>query len=362
MDAKLLLRVEVPRSIYAQGQIGISSFMLSFLVAGLLFGVMILALLERFVLSRLAALNTSVQSIGAQSNLSERVTMTGDDEIAHLTDSINDMLAALELAQAKHQQAEEVRKRVLIREEALHAKHEFLSIVSHELRTPLTPIAGYVDLMLLGEGGDLTDEQRQFLQTIRSNTTRMASLVEDLLDIGRLETNNITLECRPTDLKVIIAEAAKLLQPELANKQTALVLEFADTLPLVELDPKRIGQVLNNLISNAVKYSYPQATITIRVCPRDNDQIEIQVEDTGVGLTPEQQNQLFTRFYRADNQFRDTVRGSGLGLSIAKSYVELHSGAMSVSSQLSIGSIFMFTLPLRQPQLNDPPLPTQGDQ
>jgi signal transduction histidine kinase len=343
----LRLRVEVPRSIYAQGLVGIRSFLLSLLVVGLIFGAIMITLLERFVLSRLAALQANVQQIGSQNDLSKRIAADGDDELASLGESINGMLAAIELAQAERQQAEEVRRQLQLQEEALRAKREMLSFVSHELRTPLTPMIGYLDLMLIGEGGDLTTDQRMFLQTIRSNTLRMSVLVEDLLEIGRLETQTLTLQLWPVDLHALIAETVDLLKPELERKRITLLQQIAAQLPEIEADQKRIGQVVMNLISNALKYSQPGGQLTIRAFSRDSQYVEVQVEDTGIGLTPDQQRQLFTRFYHADTPFRDQVSDSGLGLVIAKGFVELHGGSISVQSQVGVGSIFSFTLPLR---------------
>jgi signal transduction histidine kinase len=344
----LLLRVVMPRSIYSQGQVGILYFLVSLACAGLLFGGIMLALIERFVLSRLAALQQGVQRIGGQSDLSQRIAIAGDDELSQLSDSINGMLASLERAHIEHHQAEEVRAQLLLREEALRAKREFLSIVSHELRTPLTPMLGYLDLMLVGEGGELTDAQRKFLSTIRSNTLRMAVLVEDLLEVGRIETNSVKLQLRPVDLGHLIDEVSALLQPELERKRLTLTQELDAQLPLVKADEKRISQVLMNLLSNAVKYSYAGGRIAITVSQPDDQSIEVQIEDTGVGLTPEQLSQLFTPFYRADSALSDKVGGTGLGLTIARSFVELHGGSISVHSQVGSGSVFSFRLPLEQ--------------
>jgi signal transduction histidine kinase len=328
---------------------GINSFLISLLISGVLFGGIMIGLLERFVLSRLATLQTAVQHIGKQSALSKRIKISGDDELAQLTDSINGMLEAIEQGQVERQRAEEALQALQLQEEALRAKREFLSIVSHELRTPLTPILGYLDLMLVGEGGDLTHDQQVMLNTIRSNTLRMSVLVEDLLEIGRVEANSITLQFWPINLSILIGETVDRVQSDLEHKNMILTQAIDVQLPSVEADCKRVGQVLMNLLSNAVKYSHPGGHITIRAFKRDSQYIEIQIEDTGIGLTPEQQSKLFIRFYRAETPFRDQVSGTGLGLVIAKTFVELHGGSIMVQSQLGAGSIFSFTLPLHQP-------------
>jgi signal transduction histidine kinase len=177
----------------------------------------------------------------------------------------------------------------------------------------------------------------------------MSVLVEDLLEIGRVEANSITLHLEPIDLGTIIAETIARLQSELERKSMTLTQEIELQLPLVDADEKRIGQVLMNLFSNALKYSFAGGRITIRAFKRDSQYVEIQVEDTGIGLTPDQQVRLFTRFYRAETPFRDQVSGTGLGLSIAKTFVELHGGSIRVQSEVGAGSIFSFTLPFHQP-------------
>jgi signal transduction histidine kinase len=137
---------------------------------------------------------------------------------------------------------------------------------------------------------------------------------------------------------------------ELQNKQMKLHLELDDTLPLIEYDSKRIGQVLTNLVSNAIKYTYAGGDVTIRTFRNADGMMQLDVKDTGVGLTVDQQKNLFRRFYRADSPLRDEVGGTGLGLSIAKSFVELHNGEMWVQSVYGEGSTFSFSLPEHQPR------------
>jgi signal transduction histidine kinase len=348
--ANLLLRIETPRNIYAQGEIGIQSFLVALGIAGLLFSGMTLALLDRYILARLARLQQAVQHIGRHSDLSKRITLGGADELAQLTDSINGMLTALEHAQIERQQAEELQRQLLIQEETLRAKREFFSVISHELRTPLMPMLGYLDLMLMDEDDDLSGDQRTFLTVIRSGALRMSGLVEDLLEIARLEANTIELRFAMVDLGELIAETIRLVQPELDRKKMALVQEIVVPLPIAEIDAKRIGQVLLNLISNAIKYSYDGGRLTIRAFQSDAQSIEVQVEDIGVGLTVEQLHHLFTPFYRADNPLRNQVNGTGLGLWIAKSFIEMHGGKITVHSQPDVGSVFTIILPLRRAQ------------
>jgi len=347
-SARLVLRMTAARSIYAQGQAGVRYFIVSLLITGIVFGAIILILLDRLILSRLSHLSSSVRRIGASRDLAARVAVSGHDELSELAGEVNAMLVALQSADADRRQAVALREQTRVQAEALQAKREIVSIVSHELRTPLTPIMGFIDLLLLGEGGELGAEQQMLLESIQSNTLRLKALVDDLLEIGRIEANRVALHYTPTDLAKLLAETMRLLQPDFKRKEIRLSYEIAAALPLVEADGKRIGQVIVNLLSNALKYTPPRAEITLRAFQRGPAEVEVQVADTGVGISPEQQRHLFDPFYRADNALSDQAGGTGLGLSIAKSFVELHGGKIWVESTVGVGSVFAFTLPIER--------------
>ncbi|HEY1012187.1 MAG TPA: GAF domain-containing protein, partial [Herpetosiphonaceae bacterium] len=234
--------------------------------------------------------------------------------------------------------------------EADRAKRDFIATVSHELRTPLTPIRGFVDLLMLGALGQLSDPQKEALTTVKNNTMRMLGLVEDLLEIGRLEAGKIMLNTTPSNLNQLVRDTVGTWQLELERKRMTLDLELDDSLPQVEYDTKRIGQVFTNLVSNAIKYTKDGGAVWVRTFRNKDGMIQVDVQDTGVGLKPEDQRKLFQRFYRADSELRDQVGGTGLGLSIAKSFVELHGGDMWVSSVAGEGSTFSFSLPVHQPR------------
>lgn len=234
--------------------------------------------------------------------------------------------------------------------EADRAKRDFVATVSHELRTPLTPIRGFVDLLLLGAVGQLSDPQREMLNTVKTNAMRMVGLVEDLLEIGRLEAGKIVLNTAPNQINQLVRDIVATWGLEIEKKNMTLKLELDDTLPLIEYDSKRIGQVLTNMVSNAIKYTYAGGDVIIRTFINEEKMIQLDVKDTGVGLTAEQQKSMFKRFYRADSPLRDEVGGTGLGLSIAKSFIELHNGDMWVQSIYGEGSTFSFSLPEVQPR------------
>lgn len=225
------------------------------------------------------------------------------------------------------------------------AKREFISTVSHELRTPLTSVKGYVDLLLLGTVGAVSDMQKNFLQVIKSNADRLNALVEDLLEISRLENGKVVLNIKPVSMPNMINDIVALLHTETQRKRMELVLDIEPALPMIEADGKRVSQVLTNLLSNAHKYTRDGGTITVRAFQIDNC-VQVDVADTGVGIPPDELPKMFSRFFRTNNALKDEVGGTGLGLSIAKSFVELHGGDMWVTSELEVGSTFSFTIPV----------------
>jgi PAS domain S-box-containing protein len=223
-------------------------------------------------------------------------------------------------------------------------KSEFVSLVSHELRTPLTSIKGYVDLLLADEVGELRPEQREFLEIVRQNSDRLIALIEDLLDISRVESGQIALRCTAMDISRVIGEVAASFRPQVLGKKQRLLVRVPEGLPAVWGDTERVTQILTNLVSNAHKYTPAGGRITVAVRPEDG-RVRIDVRDTGIGLSASEQAQLFTRFFRAKNRTTQEVGGTGLGLVITRSLVERHGGYISVASELGNGSTFTVTLP-----------------
>lgn len=234
--------------------------------------------------------------------------------------------------------------------EADRAKRDFISSVSHELRTPLTAIKGYVDLLNLGAAGPVTEPQQSFLGVIKNNANRLMDLINDILEIGRIDANKIQLNIEPLHLQDIFHDTLQTMRSEIERKQMQVTVELSDDLPLVEADERRLTQVVLNMLSNAVKYTYVQGEITLRASLNPSGMVQVDVADNGVGISPDQQQYLFRRFYRADSPLRDEAGGTGLGLSIAKSFIELHGGEMWLSSGAGEGSTFSFIIPVTQPE------------
>ncbi|HIP95729.1 MAG TPA: hypothetical protein EYH32_00755, partial [Anaerolineae bacterium] len=229
--------------------------------------------------------------------------------------------------------------------EVAQAKSEFVSIVAHELRTPMTSIKGYADLILSGAAGPISETQAQFLQVIRTNVERLAALVGDLLDISRIEARRVKFDMRPLRMDEVARDVIASLQGEIARRNLELEVDIPPHLPLVQGDRNRIVQVLTNLVSNAYKYTPPGGRITLAL-HHTNGELQVDVSDTGIGIAPTDLDRVFERFYRADHELVRQQTGTGLGLPIAKSIVEMHGGRIWVESELGKGSTFSFSLPV----------------
>ncbi|HSH03208.1 MAG TPA: GAF domain-containing protein [Anaerolineae bacterium] len=226
-------------------------------------------------------------------------------------------------------------------------KSEFVSTVSHELRTPMTSIKGYADLMLMGASGPLSGPQNKYLSVIKNNADRLHMLVDDLLDISRIETGKTELDLRPVDIPQIAEQVIIHLQgrSQHLNKQMNVITDLAPALPLVNADVQRVTQILTNLADNAFNYTPENGTITIKATV-NGKYVHVAVQDTGIGISEENQKKIFERFYRSNDADVQKVSGTGLGLAIVKNLVEMHGGQLTVSSQAGKGSTFSFTLPI----------------
>jgi signal transduction histidine kinase len=226
-------------------------------------------------------------------------------------------------------------------------KSDFVSHVSHELRTPLTAIKGSLDNMLDGLTGDLGEKQVRYLQRMKSNTDHLVRLINDLLDLSRIEAGQISLNPRSVGLSSLIGEICDSLRPLAAVKQITLAAEAPPDLTVVA-DRDRLTQILLNLTGNALKFTPSGGRIAVRA-QAAGDQVRIAVADNGVGLDPKEKARIFERFYQARASDGGSTVGTGLGLSITKSLVELHGGGIVVESALGTGSTFTVTLPVSGP-------------
>ena len=223
-------------------------------------------------------------------------------------------------------------------------KTHFYSIINHEMRTPLTSVLGYCDLLKIRA---VLDEQTAgFVETIKENGQRLLDLVTNLLDVSRIEAGRMTLLRESVDLTQAVAGALRIVQPLADSKNITIRRDLSDAIPPVFADAKKLSQVIINLLSNAVKYTPDTGSIDIRVQQLDASTIQVEVADTGIGISPEQLPTIFDRFSRVETeQTRDTV-GTGLGLTITKGLVEAHGGHIWAESEEGEGSCFRFTMPI----------------
>jgi signal transduction histidine kinase len=230
-------------------------------------------------------------------------------------------------------------------------KSEFVATVSHELRTPMTSIKGYVDILLMGAAGALNENQTHFLDIVRSNTERLSILVNDLLDISRIEAGRVSLTIQALDMRDIaddiVADVLRRSQEE--NKPMGLSVDAPHDLPRVAGDLERVRQILDNLVDNAYHYTPANGQIDIHI-HREGDEVQIDVQDNGIGIDLTDQERVFDRFYRGEHPLVLETPGTGLGLSIVQQLVEMHKGRIWMASKgiPGEGSIFSFTLPVYQ--------------
>ncbi len=227
------------------------------------------------------------------------------------------------------------------------AKSEFVAMASHELRSPLTSIKGFIEL-LDRSSDNMSERQREFVDIIHRSTDRLVELVNDLLDVARIEADRVEIDRRPIDVGEAVREVVELMGPRFEEKRQHLGVYLAPTLPLAFADSGRVRQIVANLLTNAHLYTGEGGRIHIGVEP-ERAWIQIVVADSGVGMTPEDSERVFERFYRAADGAR-SVTGTGLGLSIVKSLVELHDGRIEVDSEPGRGTTFRVLLPASVPR------------
>ena len=235
---------------------------------------------------------------------------------------------------------------IAIENARLFQQSDLLSEVAHELRTPLTSIRGYSKMLLLSEGID-QEKKLEFAETIHREAVRLGQMINDFLDLARLESGRTYIAQEPVNMTEVISETLTILQPQAAERQISIALQVPETLPTLIGDPARLKQVMVNLVSNAVKYNHEGGRVDIEVQIRE-DELNIAVKDTGRGIAEEDLPHIFEKFYRVDDseQQEPQAKGTGLGLSIAKHIVEVHGGTISVQSVQGQGSAFAFALPL----------------
>jgi signal transduction histidine kinase len=282
--------------------------------------VLLTIMLSRRILKPVEALTEAARRLGA-GDLSQRVKSDSQDEIGELATAFNNMANSLA-------RLEELRKNMV-------------SDVAHELRTPLTNVRGYLEAIQDG----LTEPQPEVINSLHEEVLLLSRLVDDLQELAQAEAGQLQLQPTSVPLKDIAAKSLSALQPRIMEKRLRVSMSIPPNLPNLYVDPERIGQVLRNLLANAIAYTPEGGEIHFEAL-RHRESLEICIRDNGQGIAPEHLPLVFERFYRVDESRTRSTGGAGLGLAIVKQLVEAHGGNIGVESALGRGATFKFTLPI----------------
>ena len=350
-DPELILRVDQPRDIYRQGQSAVYYFSIYIILIGLIFAIVIIFLLDKTFLSRIARLILDVRNIGLSGDVSMRIPVIGKDELSSLSYNINDMLDKIDQSIAERKRAEEsLRKahdelemRVKDRTEELARKNtemeRFIYTVSHDLRTPLISVSGLLGFIKQdAEKGDL-NQMRADLQMANGAVTKMHQLLMETLELSRI--GRVVNPPEDVPFEEIVDDALGQTDEKIRSKGVKVSVD--QNLPAVRVDRMRITEVLVNLIENSIKYMGLQANPEIEIGQRIDGKDRIFfVRDNGIGIDPSQQDKVFELFYKVDKK----SEGTGAGLAIVKRIIEVHGGRIWIKSELGEGCTVCFTLPL----------------
>jgi two-component system sensor histidine kinase/response regulator len=223
-------------------------------------------------------------------------------------------------------------------------KNKFLGMAAHDLRNPLASIRGFSEILLTEAAGPLTAEQKEFLTIINTTSDEMLHIVNDLLDVSIIESGKVDLNLNLYSFRKLLEDRIRLMQITAANKQMKINVDF-DDVPEFKLDTNRISQVIDNLISNAIKFSPPGSDVNVTL-KRIGDTAEVAVSDKGPGISPEDRKKLFGTFQKLSARPTAGEKSTGLGLAIVKKIVNAHGGEVTVESEPGSGSVFKFIIPM----------------
>lgn len=227
------------------------------------------------------------------------------------------------------------------------AKTEFVSLASHQLRTPLSTVNWYSEMLLAGDVGEISTEQKSYLEEIYKGNQRMVDLVNTLLDVSRIELGTFLVESKLTDIIALTRGVIDEQKLQIDEKKIIHTCTFEKKLPQIQTDPKLLRMVIQNLLSNAIKYTPDDGTIDVSFSLADAKNVMLKISDTGYGIPANQQDRIFTKLFRADNVIGKDTEGTGLGLYIAKSIIEQSGGKLWFESEENKGTTFYATLPIK---------------
>ena len=244
--------------------------------------------------------------------------------------------------------AVEVFRDITKEKEVDKAKTEFVSLASHQLRTPLSTVSWYSEMLLAGDVGEVTPEQKKYLEEIYRGNQRMVDLVNTLLDVSRIEMGTFIVESKLTDTVNLAQEVISEYRLQIKDKRIKFTSSFEKKIPLIRADPKILRMFMQNLLSNAIKYTPEGGRVEISILLTKDNTILFKIADTGYGIPENQKDKIFTKLFRADNVLGKDTEGTGLGLYIAKSIVEQSGGKIRFESSENKGTTFFVTLPLQK--------------
>lgn len=311
---------------------------------------------ENFILSPILTQGGVIGVIffGNQS-LHEPISEADEEMASILTSQIGQSLENAQLFEEVYRSGQELELKIQDRTKQLamalekvqkisKTKSEFVSAVSHELRTPLTSIKGYASILLSGKLGEIPDKAKERLEKINIHSDSLVALINDLLDISRIESGRVEMSFSKTNIKGLVENVIDLLTPQIKEKNIKTLIDIAQDTPWISIDKKQIERVLINLLSNAIKYA-PDGTIKI-VISHNNKAVLCQVQDTGSGIKQDDLSRIFDEFYRVENELNENIKGTGLGLSLVRNIIKAHHGKIWATSEINVGTTFHFTLPL----------------
>jgi signal transduction histidine kinase len=320
------------------------------LVAGLVLSVLVSLVLARRMVTPIRALQASADRIGAGA-LDARIDVHTGDELEALGNAFNRMATQLRELYGTLEQRVEERTRELVEakeevEIANRHKSEFLASMSHELRTPLNAIIGFSDALDEQFFGPLNARQARYVQHIMSSGRHLLALINDILDLSKVEAGRMELELAWFSLPEVIESGMTMVRERASQHAIELHAQIDPGVEIIEADERKVKQVIFNLLANAVKFTPDGGHVYVSAC-RANSRLEVSVRDTGMGIAPEDQARIFDAFQQGDRGVAQPQEGTGLGLTLSRQFVELHGGSLWVESQPGHGSTFRFTLPVQ---------------
>ena len=320
----------------------------------LLFAALFLCLLAGalswwMVRHQLSPMLTAIKALTALSDTTQQphpLPITSHDEIGELIGGFNHLLATLKQREQALRASEEIRLKNLQLEEASRVKSEFLATMSHELRTPLNAIIGFSEALKDGQMGPLTPDQHEYIGDIYTSGEHLLSLINDILDLSKVESGMMTLELEPIELQALLQNSLSMVKEKAMQHHLKLTLLAAPELPELVADPRKLKQIVFNLLSNAVKFTPDGGSVTL-AAQQVAGMLELSVTDTGIGISQEDQARLFQPFSQIDSSLSRHHQGTGLGLVMVKRLAELHGGSAGLTSAPGQGARFWVRIPWR---------------